>query len=245
MQNAERGMMKGRYLHLAVVVWLMAAGAGHAQTTRPSTQPASMISEWLGGLADGDDAVREQARAKLLGISRDQLPELREAVQQALPLERSQMAALKEIVIHVYLTGETFESVPEQGFIGIRSAPQHLRPPVMEGVLIQDGELLMGFCGYGSLQTGDVIVRVAEYPEKTIRSTVDLSDAIKRDSGKTVHLDVLRRGQVVRISMKLNGRPTLAQQGEAVLNELLHERLVKAEEYWQQAFAPLVEEGVS
>jgi hypothetical protein len=236
-------MMTGWMVILAVV--LMVLGGASAQTTLPATQSASSISEWLGGLADGDDAVREQARSKLLGISRDQLPELREAVQQALPLERSQMAALKEIVIHVYLTGETFETIPEQGFIGIRSAPQNLRPPVMEGVLIQDGELLMGFCGYGSLQTGDVIVKVAEYPEKPIRSTIDLSDAIKRDAGRTVHLDVLRRGQVVRVSIKLNGRPALAGQGEAVLNELLHERLVKAEEYWQRVFAPLLEEGVS
>lgn len=235
---------------VALVLLLLLSTAGGAmaqrrpataatQPTEASAQPQADIRVWLNQLADADEAVREQARVNLMGLSRDQLPQLRAAVEQSLPLVPSQRVALRDIVVHVYLTGETYEAEREQGFLGIRGVNAADTDGSDQGGLLVS-ETMPGFCAFRMLRSGDVILRVSEYPEIAIREAQQLSQVLQRDAGRSIHLDVLRRGQVLRIAIKVDARPT-SMDGEAGVNALLDLRSAKADAYWQETFAPLVQ----
>jgi hypothetical protein len=219
-----------------------------AATTRPSDQ----IASWFSDLANKDAAVREQARVNLMGISRADLQTLRRLVEANRPLAPSQAMALREIVVQVHQSTEPYEPVPDrQGFLGVplRDVTMVLDGTDDEGqagVLVTDR--IPGFCAYRFLQNGDVIVGITEAADRPIRKGTDLTEIIKIcRGGDTIHLEVLRAGQKVTVPIKLNARPTWAVQG---LNQIptyqdeIRERQRKADEYWDQTFAPLLESGI-
>jgi hypothetical protein len=213
-------------------------------------QPVPGIQSWLAQLAHADPEVRAQARFELLGLDPAELPRLRQAVADARPLAPSQSAVLREIVEHVFLSGEAYEVAPgDAPFLGITMTEgifnlddANPREPWQRlGVTV--GERMPGFAAYRVLLDGDIIVGMDELPELQIRSPSDLVEALRtRQAGDTVHLRVLRGGRVLRLAVVLGQRPMWA---ERFGRDEVQVRQQAADTYWLQHFAALVAAPVS
>jgi hypothetical protein len=220
----------------------------------PTSQP-DKLATWFSDLANKDASVREQARVGLMGISRPDLETLRKLVEANRPLAPSQAMALREIVMQVYESTEPYEAVADKpGFLGVPLPPitsaiglDGTDDDSQAGVLVTDR--IPGFCAYRFLQNGDVIVGITEAPKKPIRKSDDLTEIITLcKGGDTIHLEILRGGQRMTVAIKLNARPAWAVRGN--INQIplqqdeLRERQRKADEYWDQNFAPLLQSGI-
>lgn len=78
------------------------------------------IREAFAQLADADAEVREEARLRLMALERRYLPALQKLVERNRPLLPPQAAVIREIVTHVYLTGEPYNGDGRYGFLGVR-----------------------------------------------------------------------------------------------------------------------------
>ena len=72
------------HLLAALLLFSLVAPLRADPPTAPASQPGSEIRRWLADLANGDAAVREQARIQLMGMKRQDLIEFRAAVRQSL-----------------------------------------------------------------------------------------------------------------------------------------------------------------
>lgn len=213
----------------------------------PATQPASPVEAAFNRLASRDPEERQSARFELMGLSRQDLPELRRLVDTHRPLAPGQISALPEIVQHVYLTGEPYQPDSRSGFLGVQLGKSSITledesEPADNGVVIVSR--MPGFVAFRVLQDGDVILGVKEKPDKPFRTRDDLSECIRQfDAGATVNLEVLRGGKLLIVPLKLGQRPMWAGGFESA--QILQQRDERAEAYWQKEFAPLLEEGVS
>jgi hypothetical protein len=208
-------------------------------------------------LADSDADVRDAARAELMGMERRYLPDLRKLVEQNRPLLPSQAAVLRQLVTQIYLAGEPYPDVPTKGFLGVHMQPTTVHLPVaaaddppanelpslpQTGVVIV--ERLPGFAGARSLLDGDVILAIAEQPQVQFAKGEAFIQAIADTApGETIHFHVLRRGRVVKVRVVLDARPSAADD-RASVRALDEQRREKADAYWQESFAPLVNEHV-
>jgi hypothetical protein len=223
-------------------------------------------------LADPRADVREAARSTLMGLDRRYLDDLRALVERSRPLRPAQATALRQIVTHVYLTGEPYDPEGHAGFLGVRaqqiaitSADDALaagRPPGNEtgdpgGVApvapqADDTALprvgmvvisrLPGFVAHRVLLDGDVILGIVEQPTVTFVDRYAFTSAIKKmQAGETFHLNILRRGRVLKIELTLDRRPNIVNNDLAG-DAFDHDRRAKADAYWRKAFAPLLPE---
>jgi len=223
----------------------------------PTTKPASHIKELFTKLADRDPNVREQARIDLMGLTRSDLPALKEYVRAHRPLAPSQAAALREIVTHVYLAGEPYRTDEDHGFLGVslsdgtlnglitqqqqaQEADPTSAPPL--GVTVTDR--LPGLCAFRMLANGDVIVGIAEHSETPIRTASDLRGLITQArAGEKVTLEVFRGGRLITVPLVLSPRPDGVETIDFIRERQRRDEV--SDEYWQQEFAPLVDDGVS
>jgi hypothetical protein len=235
-------------------------------------------------LADPRADVRETARATLMSMERRYLDDLRTLVERSRPLRPAQATALRQIVTHVYLSGQPYEPEPSAGFLGVRAtqiaissgdapagggaggeavpddpgggggagagggvgadaraggvgAENPVAVPRIGMVVIYR---LPGFVAHRVLLDGDVILGIIERPEVSFLERGAFTSAIKdMKAGETFHLNVLRRGRVMKLELTLDRRPA------AVNNDLAGEgfdrdRRTKADTYWREAFAPLL-----
>ena len=229
--------------------------AAQAPTTAPTTQPTAdlaSIKRMIAQLADDNYQTREAVRVALMGLGRTELPLLREAVKQSLPLELSQTAVLRDIVTQVYLAGEAYE--PEKGasgFLGIGLAS--LGRDEDQGLLsLERGVAVVsripGFCAFRELQTGDVILAMISGTRKIEFKSPDPNDLFRPavmavGAGQTIHFEVLRQGQIINVAITLARRPrNIDQIGEP--QKFTNTRADKAEEMWNRDFAPLLSEPV-
>src|SRR6188508_3062272 len=91
-----------------VVLATLFARCGFAQSD-PTTRPvADDIRTWFKQLSDPSPDVRDRARTRLMTMTRARLPELKRAVDDARPLSASQAMELRQIVEHVFLSGEEY-----------------------------------------------------------------------------------------------------------------------------------------
>jgi hypothetical protein len=167
-----------------------------AQAASPATQSSTQIPTWFADLANRDAKVRDQARYNLMGITRDDLATLRQLVQKNRPLAPSQAVALRDIVMQVYLAGETYQPFPgSSGFLGVvyQGTVSNLAPDPpddeLRGVVVINR--MPGFCSFRALQDGDVIVGVVDDAgqEHPVRAQRDLGAAITScRAGDTVHM---------------------------------------------------------
>jgi len=236
----------------AVIVVLAVAALAAAPATGPTSRPtASDLRTWFAGLDDVDADVRADSYSKLLGLRRADLEGLRPIVEQARPLSPGQSAALRDVVVHVYLTGHEYEPDAEgQGFLGVR--PLHQTMDLLIGADEPDGgvaigERLPGFCGFRALRTGDVILGTLGARPTKLRRWPELQHYVQQSRGGTVTFEVLRQGRVMNVAIQLDTRPAAAgdPRFQNVMEELLAERQALAEEYWLKFFAPLVEQDLS
>lgn len=220
-----------------------------APATAPTTAPTAQLEQfcqWVSELNDADAGKREAAFERLLGMKRADLPVLRRAAEGFRPLSPAQAAALRRVVVHVYLTGETYEANPAAGFLGVRLGDViDLNSGLEEGrnagprmgVVIIDR--MPGFCGYGALRDGDIIVAITDRPATAIGSLESLRVVIQSfAAGQTIHMEVIRQGRRVRTAAVLDGTPLMVNQ--APLEDMLRHRQEKAEEYWRQHFGVLL-----
>jgi hypothetical protein len=225
----------------SMAIVLIFAGTALAATTAPSTQPA--IGQWFAGLASPDADQREQSRTNLLGLSRSDLPQLRELVQKNQPLAPAQTAALHDIVVHLYLSGEHYESDASTGFLGLWWPGADLLAPPRLGVPVE--ERVPGFGGFQKLREGDLILGVLIWPDAPLQQLPNLvtpnykvlTDAIQAaGANRDIVLEVLRQGERIRIPVHLRPKPTLPD---------VTEWEQRGEDYWKAQFLPLLQTGVS
>jgi hypothetical protein len=228
----------------------VARGADRAPATAATTRPLPQLDrakQLVAQLADNDFERREAARVALMGLRRSDLPALREAVRQGSPLMPSQLTVLRDIVMHVYLTGDLYLGDPDGvGFLGVTLPGA----PEQRGVMgIQRGVAVLarspGFAAYRLLQNGDVVLTVMTNAGRAeVNTTQELQDAIRSaKAGETVKLDVLRQGGVIRVSIRLDPKPVEATTLMA-FEELNTRRINDADDYWERDFAPLLESKV-
>jgi hypothetical protein len=173
----------------------------------------------------------------LMGLSRGELALLAAVVQDFRPLETPMQETVREVVQHVYLTGDRYES-DDKGFLGI-TMPVRLELGAKMDVVVEGR--MPGFVGYRMFQDGDVILDIEEHPlPQPVERAVfcDVVRNIKPD--ELVHFKVLRRGRVMRIPIKLDPRPKdktgIAFEYEGRVQELLAKRALDAEVYWKRVF---------
>ena len=204
----------------------------------PSTRPAE-IRLAFASLADADASVRDKARDQLMSLSRDDLPALCAVVRDALPLQPAQLAALKDIVPHIYLTSEKYAQAPE-GFLGVRMSIN--ADPASPPQIIIDARF-PGFAGYRYLQDGDIILDIDEMPLARPLRQETFSQVIRQFKPRqTIHVKILRHGQTLRIPVTLDPRPALQLMDElGAMDELVNQREQAVERYWKENLAPLIQ----
>jgi hypothetical protein len=221
-----------------------------APRTAPATQPVPFAADaparnWFAELASPEDNKREEARTNLMGLTRNDLPRLRALVEQSRPLAASQVAALHEIVIQIYLSGESYPpAFPVTGFLGL-SWPQGTDPGTRLGVLVQTR--FPGFPSFRMLRDGDLILGVLLNPNAPLEvgpntTTQDLGRLMgaigAAGANREVVLDVLRQGQEIKVPLQLKPHPLLEIGADPT--DFFDRRQQKAEEYWRTEFVPLL-----
>src|SRR5688572_9419434 len=112
------------------------------------------MRQWFDDLDDPDATVRERARVSLMGMRRRDLPAFQKLVRENLPLMPAQAAVLRQLVIHVYLAGEPYETAGAQGFLGVRMQDTSVRVPAGE-----PGNAIPGNVIPGNVAPGNPIPR--------------------------------------------------------------------------------------
>ena len=210
---------------------------------------AAALRRWFEELDDADAAVREAARVKLMGMRREDLPAFRALVQESLPLTPSQAAMLRQIVTHVFLAGEQYDTTNVEGFLGVKMQETSVRLPAADGgdqappaagVVIV--ERMPGFAGARAFVDGDVVLGVVERPDVRTLGMYEFIMVVKAATpGTTIHFQVIRQGQVIRVPVAPDPRPF---EAEGMMNDLLYRRQGKADAYWDREFAPVMKEGI-
>ena len=141
--------------------------------TSPATQPAANVRRFLTTSPAPTGKARDAAYAQMLKLTRPDLATLRDVVAERKALALTQTTVLMEIVTHVFLSGETYDSFGAQGFLGIRKdddAPESVlvrvaddrdpNAPVLARSGAPIGERLPGFCGFEAFRPSDVVTAV-------------------------------------------------------------------------------------
>jgi hypothetical protein len=234
--------------------------AERTPTTAPTTRPAANVAsirQLVGQLAEGGYETREAARVALMGLKRSELELLRDAVKQSLPLEPSQIAVLHDIVSHVYLTGDLYESTDASpGFLGV-SLPSVYRAEDRGLLSLERGVAVVarvpGFCAYRMLQNGDVILSMRPPVGQPVRFETPDPDLLMASvkairAGQTITFEVLRQGQIINVPIILDLRPAGLDRNPATsafwFQEFTARRMDQAEALWERDFAPLLAEQV-
>lgn len=243
---------------LVVVLIARCAGLAVAQTTQaaPTTAPlADDIRTWFKQLSDPSPDVRDRARIRLMTMSRARLPELRRVVADARPLGAAQAVELRQIVEHVFLSGEPyFAEQPGRGFMGVEmtvvSVPESEAESNQAPAAADDRRdqrvmvtsCIPGFAAFPFLRTGDIVLSVVGSSVPLTRSEM-LGQAISGVSpGQTVELEIQRAGKVMRVPIRLSRRPfALRENLKAEKERFIGERGDAAAEYWQKQFESLLD----
>lgn len=240
---------------LAVFIALVgppsSAPAGDVPTTRPTTAPSdrATVAKWLTDLASTDPAARDTARSHLMRLHRADLPTLQQLLRRDHPLAPAQAMTLRQVVQEIYLAGEPYDKDPSNGgFLGIymdgassatRDLQQANDAPKTPGIVVAD--LFSGFCAARVLREGDVILGTVS-PVQVFNNVDDLKTAVGgAEPGSTIHLQVLRQGQVIQVPLTLDPRPA---EIEFSAESFRRQRAEKFDDYWREAFAPLLKQAV-
>jgi C-terminal processing protease CtpA/Prc len=220
----------------------------------PQTQPAAStesIRQWFDQLADADAEVRDDATDILMQLTRDDLPILRSIVKDELPLAPAQNEALRRIVAQVYLSGEPYEVQTDAGFLGVQTEQVKIASGNGDNGTANNGIMIVnrvaGFCAARMLHNGDVIIGVADSAKMGFDDPLAFRETVMRQrAGSTIHFQVLRRGRVREVAIKLDRRPAVVDlPNDPTLAGFTQNREQLSERYWAENFAPLLKEEVS
>jgi len=100
-----------------------------------------------------------------------------------------------------------------------------------------------GFAGARMLLDGDVVLGVVERPDVRTLGMYEFQMVVKSVTpGTTIHFQVMRQGQVIRVPVAPDPRPFDA---DGLMQDLIYRRQRKADDYWEKSFAQVLKEGVS
>jgi hypothetical protein len=232
--------------------------ADRGPTTAPTSQPSPQSNvvdrarRLIAQLSANDYDTRAAARIELMGFHRADLGAIREGVRRNLPLLPSQVIVLREIVTHVYLSGDLYVIDPNAGgFLGV-SLPNPMFHPEEQNLLTLDRgvpvvDRVPGFPAYRFLQNGDILIALTLNGERVeFNDTKELQQAVGSvPAGHTVTFEVLRQGQLVTVPILLSPRPlavTLSARDALKLDEFNGRRADQSDEVWERDFAPLLGE---
>lgn len=207
------------------------------------------MKQWFAELDDADASVRESARVKLMGLRRRDLGAFQKMVRESAPLAPAQAAVLRQIVTHVYLAGEPYDTTGAEGFLGVKMQESNVRLPAADGVEqlapavgVVIVERFAGFVGARMLLDGDVILGIVERPDVRTMGMYEFQMVVKSVTpGTTIHFQIMRQGQVIRVPVTPDPRPF---EADGLMSDLIYRRQRRADEYWERTFAGLVKEGV-
>lgn len=231
--------------------------------TAPATQPLDYIPPqasqanlkfWFNNLDSDDPKIRSESFSNLMQLDGDALPKLKKIVADSRPLAPAQTLVLRQIVNQLYLTSQHYDGHPTRGFLGVHmeqslsgfhDQSNNVYPSNGSGVVIVDR--MPGFAGSRTLQDGDIILSIYDQTGSVpVASPEDFATIIlAKGAGATLRFDVLRRGQVVSVTLTLDARPIEADQGIGGISDLMEIRRRMADDYWQHNFADLVKESIS
>ena len=207
--------------------------------------PASIVQQFV-NLSDDNPARREEARRKLMYLSRKDLPALQAVVKRRSPLSAADAEVLRDIVTQVYLAESYYANTADKGFLGVTFyTPAFDDDPGydLECGGVEIAQRLPGTCSFRSLEDGDVILEVGEGPHrvKVIRWT-DMTREIQNSRpGQTVVLTLFRRGRVVSVPIVLDAKPVGLDVSWAI-DDFIARRRAEADAYWEESFEPLLED---
>jgi hypothetical protein len=223
-----------------------------APATAPTTQPAvkeTDLAKWIAELDARSPDARAAAATKLLQISRNDLPALQRAVEHARPISPGQAPVLHDVVVHVWLTGESYPT-QDIGFLGVSLMPTNAWDDdqgVVDGVFVL--ARMPGFAAYGALLDSDLILGIQERPGMRFNRVDEFALTVARfKPGTLVHLVVLRESRQIVVPIRLSARPNAAgdlMAGRADMDTLLGERMLAAEKYYEENFARLLGDEIS
>jgi hypothetical protein len=209
----------------------------------PATQPDSaQYRTWITQLADPDPDIRDAATQNLMGLGRVDLPTLREAALSQRPLLPEQVGALHDIVRQVFLSSDPYRPLPDVGFLGVTYEPTWLNDHA--GLIVADR--LPGFDGFRALRNGDVIVKLLDLPDSAPQNALDLKSLAQTiGPGHPIHLQVIRNGRSVNVSVLLEPRPLDLHDGQVTGSSWLFSRLRRAGMYWDSNFSVLDQDSAT
>ena len=231
---------------------LLLAGATTAPTTAPTTGPAPPIARWFDQLADPDPAARDAARERIMGLTPGDLPALLDAVRSARPVRPAQAAALHEVVCHVVLSADPYDTRDDAGPtyimgqawpLDVRYGPDRPGVPVVERWpgfparrFLRDGDLILGLYADADAPFD----RPPDVPTHTVRDLVYAQQSCP--SLPRMAMSVLRDGRVIRVVATLVPEPArTVGRRPGVVAAFLSDRQRLADDYWQAHVAPLLD----
>lgn len=232
--SPRRARTGGLAAGLLLLTWLPVA----ARATDPAaaTRPADSLETLVATLAADDPAEREAAYRRLLQISPLDLPALRRVVESGQGRLPAQREALRDVVRHVFLVGDTPPAVNRQlSFLGVSAPAFNVEvSPSITGMTF--AERLPGFPAYAALEEGDIVIGVAEEPAVALNSELvlrALREAVP--PGSQIHFRVVRDGWVTDVPITLAPTPNWpVADGQ----QQQYRRLERAEAYWETQFEP-------
>jgi hypothetical protein len=227
------------FASLALSSWVVAGSPPAADADRELRQS---IARWVTQLADARQDVRDVARQKLLALRRKDLATLRAVVQQRLPLSPAELEPLRDIVMHVYLSEESYMADHSTGFVGV-VFDEDQREVELESGAVEIRRRIPGFCGWRYLEDGDLVLAIGMNPGNLVevRAHQEMISEVKRyAAGQTVLFRLLRRGRILTVPLILDAKPSQISGGE-ILIAFQAERAAQAEAYWDSSFEPLIQ----
>lgn len=208
----------------------------------PAVRADPKISSLIAQLASDDPLQRQSAVEDLMGLKRPDLPSLRAAAIAQSPLLPAQVAGLRQVVVQVFLAGEPYAADPldPRGFLGVQFEYSDAiwRP---DGITIRDR--IPGFPAYRFLQSGDIIVKLIDWPKVQLHSSEDIINAVRYlDAGQVVRLQVLRSGRAMMIALPLDFRPVeipVLGSDITIVDNWVDQRVEKAQAYWTRNFSAI------
>ena len=235
-----------RHVGLLTVVTLLAlsrptpAGDAVGRSTGELTDLLKMAD-------DADPETRAAARERLLGLTCDDLPALRDAARPFVPMSPELTDALREVVLQAYARRAVLRfPVRRAGMLGVRWRDPV--SPVFDPNDTGDGATvdvrLPGYVAYRYLESGDRVTAVIDGDtEVPIGVNGDLGHEIRDlPPGDVIGLRVVRGGRLLTVTLPLDGHfvqfdDTQAEAEKKFIDDMLSTAAAEANGYFRREFA--------
>lgn len=210
----------------------------------PSTQPVAIdsVSNWIAGLESSNPQERDQAFQHLLSLDSSQLPALHDAVKRMETVSLAQSIAMKNVVMHVHVTGQHHFTGTGRALLGVTRTNIDFR----DSSCIIAGRRI-GFDAYRVLRDGDQITRMAKVDPQdgSLAHAIDVTQFSQMQNwmiefirpGDTIEATVIRSGEQLNLRLRVAPDPDRRDdQSSTNYTRWLNNAL----DYWNAQFEPIV-----